>query len=101
MKSHVWGPHQSSIYLVRINPTNSINLELRKLHSCLCKVKRKKRLFENQSGIKTVRVKNWIFEVYLKIGVSKIIGKLKSWELNLKIGILEIENLKNCLKVEF
>ena len=33
---------------------------------------------------------NWSFENFLKIGVLKIISKLKFWELNLKIGVLKI-----------
>ena len=55
-----------------------------KLHSCLCKIKKNRRLFENHSGIKTVQEKNGFF---------KYIWKLESWELNLRIGILEL-NLK-------
>ena len=56
-KSHMLDPHQSPIDLVWINLTNSIVPKLWKWHSCLYKIKRKKRLFENQSGIKTVRMK--------------------------------------------
>ena len=46
------------------------------------KLREKRRLFENQSGIKTVRVKT---------GFLKFIWKLKLWELNLKIEILGIK----------
>ena len=44
------------------------------------------KLFENWSGIKTI---------WKKIRVLKFIWKLKSWKLNLKIGIL-----KNYLKMK-
>ena len=72
IKSRMWSPHQSSIDLAWINITNSIILKLWKWHSCLYKIKRKRRLFENQSGIKTVRVKT---------GFLKFIWKLKSRRL--------------------
>ena len=67
------GPHQNPIYLSWIGLTNSIVLELwEKKHSCLCKIKRNRRLFENQSGIKIVREKTWFL---------KFIWKLESWRL--------------------
>ena len=69
MKSHMWGPHQSPFYFARISPTNSINLELLKLHSCLCKVERNIRLFEIQMELKQLERKPDFLEIYLKIGV--------------------------------
>ena len=42
------------IYFAWINVTNSIILELWKIHSLLIKIKRSIKLFENQSGIKTI-----------------------------------------------
>ena len=61
------------------------------MSSCLCKIKRNKRLFENRSEIKIVRDKTR----FLKIGVSKIIRKFEFWELNLRIEILEIKFERN------
>ena len=94
IKSRMWGPHQSPIYLARISLTNSIILELWKLHSCLCKINRNKRLFETRKELKLLERKldfrnlfeDWSLEDCLIIGVSKII-----WKLNLRIGILEIK----------
>ena len=60
--------HQNPICLARISITNSIVLELWRSHSCLCKIKRNIRLFENQSEIKIVRE---------KIGFLKFIWKLE------------------------
>ena len=62
-------PHQNPIYLAWIGFKNFIISELWKIHSYLCKIKRNRRLFENQSGIKIVRGKTR----FLKIGVLKII----------------------------
>ena len=64
--------HQNPICLARISITNSIVLELWRSHSCLCKIKRNIRLFENQSEIKIVRE---------KIGFLKFIWKLESRKL--------------------
>ena len=80
------GPHQNPIYLAWIGLTNFNISELWKIHSYLCKIKRNIRLFENQSGIKTVQG---------KIEFLKFIWKLASWELNLRIGILEIKFERN------
>ena len=66
------GPHQNLIYLAWIGLTNFIILELWKIHSYLCKIKRNIRLFENQSEIKIVRG---------KIGFLKFIWKLESRKL--------------------
>ena len=77
------GPRQNPIYLVWIGLTNFIISELWKNHSYVCKIKRNRRLFENQSVIKIVREKT---------GFLKFIWKLESYELNLRIGILEIGN---------
>ena len=76
-KSHMLGPHQNPIYLARINPTNSINLELWKLHSCLCKVERNRRLFETRMELKQLERKLDFLEIYLKIGVFGI--EFKNW----------------------
>ena len=38
---------------------------------------------------------NWSVENYLKIGVVKIIWKLKFWRINLEIEVLKIRILKN------
>ena len=75
-----------------------------KIHySCLCKTKRSRRSFENQSGIKAIwekirflkfnwklesrkSLENWSFKVYLKIGILK---------LNTRMRILEIKFEKN------
>ena len=94
IRKRMWGPHQSPIYLARISLTNSIILELWKLHSCLCKIKRNKRLFETRRELKLLERKldfrnlfeDWSLEDCLIIGVLKII-----WKLNLRIGILEIK----------
>ena len=37
------GPHQNPIDFARINPTNSIILELWKFHSCLLKIEKIKK----------------------------------------------------------
>ena len=66
------GSYQNPIYLAWISLTNSIVLELWRSHSFLCKIKRNRRLFENQSGIKTVRE---------KIGFLKFIWKFESRKL--------------------
>ena len=87
-------PPPKPIYFARINITDSIILELWKIHSCLCKVKRNKRLFETRRELKLLERKldfrnlfeDWSLEDCLIIGVSKII-----WKLNLRIGILEIK----------
>ena len=71
------GPHQNLIYLAWIGLTNFIILELWKIHSYLCKIKRNKRLFENQSGIKTVQG---------KIEFLKFIWKLEFLEIKFKNG---------------
>ena len=47
---------------------------------------------------------NYSFEIYLKIEVSKIIWKLDSWKLNLRIEVLEIKfernwNFENYLRI--
>ena len=86
------GPHQSPIYIAWINPINSIILELWKLHSCLCKIKRNKRLFETRMELKTVREET---------GFLKFIWKLESWELNLRIEILEINRRWNLFEKLF
>ena len=46
------GPHQNPIDFARINPTNSIILELWKFHSCLLKIEKikkikSKKIYEN------------------------------------------------------
>ena len=52
-----------------------------KIHySCLCKTKRSRRSFENQSGIKTIWEKIGFLKFIWKMGISRIIGK---------IGVLE------------
>ena len=56
---------------------------------------RDRRLFENQSGIKTVREKIGILKFIWKIGVSKITWKSEFWKLNLRIGILDIKFKRN------
>ena len=67
------GPYQSPIYLSWIGLTNSIVSKLwEKKHSCSCKIKRNRRLFENHSEIKTVRDKT---------GFLKFIWKLESQRL--------------------
>ena len=76
------GPPPKPIHFAWINITDSIILELWKIHSCLCKVKRNKRLFETRMELKTVREKT---------GFLKFIWKLEYWELNLRVGILGIK----------
>ena len=61
------GPHQNLIYLAWIGLTNFIILELWKIHSYLCKIKRNIRLFENQSGIKIVRGKTGFLKFIWKL----------------------------------
>ena len=75
------GPPPKPVYFAWINITDSITQELWKVHSCLCKVKRNKRLFETRMELKIVREKT---------GFLKFILKLESWELNLRMRILEV-----------
>ena len=56
-KTHMWGSHQSPIYLAWISLTNSIILELGKIHSCLFKIKINRRLFENRRKFVQVHTK--------------------------------------------
>ena len=72
-KSHMLGPHQKPIYIAWMNLTNPIISELWRFIILACvKIKRKRTLFKNQSGIKTVRE---------KIGFLRFIWKLKSRKL--------------------
>ena len=70
------GPPPKPDHFAWINITDSIILDLWKIHSCLYKIKRDRKLLENQSGIKNVW-ENWIFEIYMKIGVLGISWKLE------------------------
>ena len=72
------GSHQNPIYLVWISLTNSIVLELWRSHSCLCKIKRNKRLFENQSRIKTVWEKTGFLKFIWKFEFLKL---FENWSL--------------------
>ena len=61
------------------------------------------KLFEKTLGFRNL-FGNWSLEIYLEIGVSKIIWKLESSELNLRIGFLEIKfernwNFENHLRI--
>ena len=68
----------------------------------LIKIKRSRRLFENQSEIKTIWEKIGILKFIWKIGVSKIIWKSEFWKLNLRIRILDIKFTRNLiLDIEF
>ena len=75
------GSPPKPIYFAWINITDSIIMELWKLHSHLYKTKENIR-FEKRNRIKTVHV---------KIGFLEFIWKLELWELNLKTGILGIK----------
>ena len=98
-KSHMSGPRQSPIYIAWINLTNPIISELWRFVILACvKIKRNRTLFRKRSGTKTVREKTWVFEIYLEIGVSKIIWRLEYWELNLRVGILGCQTWR---KLEF
>ena len=46
-------------------------------HSCLCKVKRDRRLFETRMELKQLERKLDFLEIYLKIGVLGI--EFKNW----------------------
>ena len=74
-----------------------------KIHYYLYEIKRTRRLFENQSGIKIVWEKTRFLK-FIKIGVSNIIWKLDIRKLNLRIGISEIKfernwNFENYLRI--
>ena len=75
IKSHMSSSHQNSFYFAWINIMNSIILELWKIHSLFIKIKRSRRLFENQNGIKTIWEKIGFLKFIWKIGVSKITWK--------------------------
>ena len=45
------GFHQRPIYIAWISPTDSIILELWKIHSCLFKIKRNRKLCENWENL--------------------------------------------------
>ena len=100
-------------------------MEVMKIHYCLCKIKRNRISFENQSRIKTIWEKigflklfeNWRLENYLKIEFflnKKIIiimimimiikNKCENWnlknlELNLEIRIFEEVFKNGILKI--
>ena len=57
-KTHMYDPHQSPIYLTWISLTNSIILELWKLHSCLFKIKRNRKIIL-KSNEKFMKVFAW------------------------------------------
>ena len=74
IKSPILGPHQSPIYIARINLTNPIISESRRFIIFACvKIKRNRTLFKNRSGIKAIQEKTGFLEIYLEIRVSKII----------------------------
>ena len=77
-KTHMWAPHQNPIYLAWINITNSIILELWKIHSSLFKIKRNRK-----NILKLMKVFAW---------------KKKATSL-LKTGFLVTPNLKERWKV--
>ena len=97
----MWGPHQSPFILHELisqiplfyNYENSFMLN---------KIKRSRRLFESQSGIKTIWEKIGFLKFIWKIEVSKItwkklgfwklnLKKMKFWKLNWRTWILEIK----------
>ena len=61
------GPPPKPVYFAWINITDSITSELWKVHSCLCKVKRNKRLFETRMELKIVREKTGFLKFILKL----------------------------------
>ena len=63
----------------------------------LIKIKKSRRLFENQSGIKTIWEKIGFLKFIWKIGVSKITWKSEFWKLNLSIKILDIKFIRNLI----
>ena len=67
-KTHMWGPHQNPIDFAWINLTNSIILELWKIHSCLFKIKRNKKSFENRRKFVQVHAKMRMVAELLKLG---------------------------------
>ena len=62
------GFHQRPIYIAWISPTNSIILELWKIHSCLFKIKRNRKLFENWRKFIQVHAKMRMAVDLLKLG---------------------------------
>ena len=114
-KTHMYGPHQSLIYLTWIRLTNSIILELWKIHYCLFKIKRNRKLFENRRKFVQVHAKmrmvasllksrflvpktlmndkNWGLKIILKKTrvELKLFENLKFWRSNVKIGVLKIK----------
>ena len=95
-KSHMLGPHQSPIYIARINLTNPIISELWRFIILACvKIKRNRTLFKNRGEIKTIWEKIGFLKFIWKIGVSKITWKSEFWKLNLRIGILDIKFKRN------
>ena len=118
-KTHMWGSHQSPIYLAWISLTNSTILELWKIHSCLFKIKRNiKNYFKIKE--KFMKVLAWKKKTtsLLKVGFSvtlnlkerwKVIElkkylktkvKLKLFERKLKFSnLFKNWKLENCLKI--
>ena len=91
------GPHQSPIYFSMnwSHKFHCFRIMRKKKTLLLIKIKRDRRLFENQSGIKTVWKKIRFLKFIWKIGVSKITWKSEFWKLNLRIGILDIKFKRN------
>ena len=73
-----WAPAKARFILHELVSQISLFRNYEKIHSCLCKIKRNRRLFENWSGIKTVREKTGFLKFIWKLESRKL---FQNWSL--------------------